>query len=55
MTPFDPNDLERSTPSSATPRCAMCEEAALPRHDGYCFRHAFVAVPAASVLRAIAR
>jgi hypothetical protein len=52
MTPFDRHDHERSRPSAATPRCVLCEEAALPAHGGYCFRHAFVGVSSSTARRA---
>jgi hypothetical protein len=39
MTPFDISDPERWQPSMQTPRCALCEEAALPQYGGFCFRH----------------
>jgi hypothetical protein len=43
---FDALDCERRQPSSDTPRCAVCEEAARPEHGPYCFRHAVMAVSA---------
>jgi hypothetical protein len=44
MVTFDAVDTERRPPSSDTPRCAVCDEAGLPRYGNYCFRHAVMAV-----------
>lgn len=37
---FDSYDPERRGPSTPTPRCGLCHEAASPRYGNLCFRHA---------------
>jgi hypothetical protein len=53
MTPFDLSDPERWQPSMQTPRCALCEEAALPQYGGFCFRHMGTSVNAGQARRVV--